>query len=182
MRAQTPYPINNPSPGSIRPLSMAFQRRGYRGFTFVELIFVVTLLAILAAVTLPQFRRSFDSLVLQNFISDFTALAGYAQAKAITNGYKARINFDLPQKRLLAETRVVYQDASGNPAEEWSPDKSKVIPDSVLVDLKEGTGKIVFSPDGTSDQADFEIKGKYGGKYSVSIDPGTGYVNVKQTE
>lgn len=159
---------------------MAFQRCGRRGFTFVELIFVVALLTILAAVTVPQLKKSFDSLVLQNFVSDFTSLAGYAQAKAISNGHEVRVNFDLPQKRLLAETRVVYQDASGNPAEEWSPDKSKVIPDSVFVTLKENEGRIIFYPDGSSNKAEFEIDGKGGKKYSVSVEEGTGYVNVKE--
>ena len=144
---------------------MVFHRRGRRGFTFLELIFVITLMAILAAVTLPQFRRSFDSLVLQNFVSDFTSLAMYAQAKAVSGSSETRVDFDLPQKRILTEDHKV-----------------KAIPDSVLVDLKEGTGKIVFYPDGTSDKADFEIRGKYGGKYSISVDPGTGYVNVKETE
>ena len=161
---------------------MVFHRRGRRGFTFLELIFVITLLTILAAVTLPQFRRSFDSLVLQNFVSDFTSLAMYAQAKAVSGSSKTSVDFDLPQKRLLTEDLIVLQDPSGENVDQWLTGKVKAIPDSVLVDLKEGTGKIVFYPDGTSDSADFEIKGKYGGKYSVLVDPGTGYVNVKQTE
>jgi prepilin-type N-terminal cleavage/methylation domain-containing protein len=161
---------------------MAFQRCGRRGFTFVELIFVITLLTILAAVTVPQFRRSFDSLVLQNFVSDFTSLAMYAQAKAISGGAEASVDFDLPQKRILAEDHLVFQDPYGGNVDQWVSGKVKAIPDSVLVDLKEGTGKVVFYPDGTSDKADFEIRGKYGGKYSISIDPGTGYVNVKETE
>ena len=92
------------------------------------------------------------------------------------------VDFDLPNKCLLTEDGFVSQDPLGENVDQWLTGKVKAIPDSVLVDLKEGTGKIVFYPDGTSDSADFEIKGKYGGKYSVLVDPGTGYVNVKQTE
>jgi len=161
---------------------MVFQRRRRRGFTFIELIFVVTLLAILAAVTVPQFRRSFDSLVLQNFVSDFTSFAMYAQAKAVSGGSETSVDLNLPQKLLLTEDHLKYQDASGGNVDQWVTGKVKAIPDTVSVDLKNGTGKIVFYPDGTSDSADFEINGKYGGKYSVSVDPGTGYVNAKQTE
>ncbi|MDD5072487.1 MAG: prepilin-type N-terminal cleavage/methylation domain-containing protein [Candidatus Omnitrophica bacterium] len=161
---------------------MAFQRRCHRGFTFIELIFIITLLAILAAVAVPQFRRSFDSLVLQNFVSDLTSLAMYAQAKAISGSAEASVDFDLPQKRVLTEDHLVFRDPYGVDVDQWVTGKVKSIPDSVLIDLKEGKAKIVFYPDGTSDRADFEIKGKYGGKYSVSVDPGTGYVNVKQTE
>ena len=161
---------------------MAFHRCRRRGFTFVELIFVITLLTILAAVTVPQFRKSFDSLVLQNFVSDFTSLAMYAQAKAVSGGAETSVDFDLPQKRILIEDRLVLQDSFGGGVDQWVAGKVKVIPDTVSVDLKEGEGKIVFYPDGTSDKADFEITGKYGGKYSISVDPGTGYVNVKQAE
>ncbi len=153
-----------------------------RGFTFIELIFVVTLMAVLAAFTVPQFRRSFDSLVLQNFVSDFSSLAMYAQAKAITGGSETSVDIDLTQKLLLAEDHVKYQDAYGGNVDLWVTGKVKAIPDPVSVDLKAGTGKIVFYPDGTSDSADFNIVGKYGGKYSVTVDPGTGYVNAKKTE
>ncbi|MDD4879629.1 MAG: prepilin-type N-terminal cleavage/methylation domain-containing protein [Candidatus Omnitrophica bacterium] len=161
---------------------MAFQRCGRRGFTFVELIFVVALLTILAAITVPQFRRSFDSLVLRNFVSDFTSLAMYAQAKAVSGSAEASVDFDLPQKRILTEDHLVSRDPYEGNVDQWVTGKVKTIPDSVLVDLKEGKAKIIFYPDGTSDKADFEIKGKYGGKYSVSVDPGTGYVNTKQAE
>ena len=153
-----------------------------RGFTFIELIFVVTLLAILAVVTVPRFRRSFDSLVLQNFVSDFTSYAMYAQAKSVSGGSEVSVDLDPTQRLLLTEDHVKYQDPSGGNVDQWVTGKVKSIPDLVLVDLKASTGKIVFYPDGTSDSADIDIKGKYSGKYSVSVDPGTGYVNAKQTE
>lgn len=161
-------PISRPRRANNRLPSMALQHSGSRGFTqgftFVELIFVVALVTIAAAVAIPQFKRSFDSLVLQNFISDFTAFTGYAQAKAVSGGSEIRVEIDLPQKRLTAA------------------EKERRIPDSVSVDLKGGTGKITFYPDGSSDKEEFEISGRYGKKYSVSVEPGTGYVNVKETQ
>ncbi len=148
----------------------------------MELIFIVALIVIVAAVSIPRFKSSFDSLVLQNFISDFTAFAGYAQAKSVSSGSEVRINIDLPQKRLLTEDRIVSQDDFGQPLEAWAADKERRIPDSVSVDLKASADKVVFYPDGSSDKAEFEISGEYNKKYTVSIEPGTGYVNVKQTE
>lgn len=180
--AETTSPISRPRPVSNRLLSMLLRRAGNRGFTFVELIFIVALIAIVAAVSIPQFKRSFDSLMLQNFISDFTAFAGYAQAKAVSGGSEVRINIDLPQKRLLTEDHIVSQDDSDQSLEAWAAGKERLIPDSVSVDLKGGSGKVTFYPDGTSDKAEFVIGGKYDKKYAVSVEPGTGYVNVKQTE
>ena len=130
----------------------------------MELIFIVALVTIAAAASIPQFKRSFDSLMLQNFISDFTAFAGYAQAKAVSGGSEVRINIDLPQRLLTAG------------------EKQRRIPDSVSVDLKGGAGKVTFYPDGSSDKAEFGISGRYDKKYAVSVEPGTGYVNVKETQ
>lgn len=130
----------------------------------MELIFIVALVTIAAAVSIPQFKRSFDSLMLQNFISDFTAFAGYAQAKAVSGGSEVRINIDLSQRLLTAG------------------EKQRRIPDSVSVDLKGGAGKVTFYPDGSSDRAEFGISGRYDKKYAVSVEPGTGYVNVKETQ
>jgi len=184
--AETISPINRPRPASNRLPSVVFRHAGNRGFTrgftFVELIFIVALIVIVAAVSIPQFKRSFDSLVLQNFISDFTAFAGYAQAKAVSGGSEVRINIDLPQKRLLTEDHIVSQDDSGQPLEAWAAGKERRIPDSVSVDLKGGADKVTFYPDGSSDKAEFGISGRYDKKYTVSVEPGTGYVNVKQTE
>jgi len=161
---------------------MVLRRAGNRGFTFIELIFIVAFIAIVAAALIPQFKRSFDSLVLQNFISDLTAFAGYAQAKAVSSGSEVRINIDLPRKRLLIEDHIVSQDDSDQPLETWAAGKERRIPDSASVDLKGGSGKITFYPDGSSDKAEFGISGKYDKKYAVSIEQGTGYVNVEQTE
>lgn len=148
--------------------SVILRRSGSRdftqGFTFVELVFIVALVVTVAAVSIPQFKRSFDSLVLQNFISDFTAFAGYAQAKAVSGGSEVSINIDLEQRLLTAG------------------EKQRRIPDSVSVDLKGGAGKVTFYPDGSSDKAEFGLGGRYDKKYTVSVEPGTGYVDVKETQ
>lgn len=180
---ETISPISRARPASSSMTLARAGSRGFtRGFTFVELIFIIALITIITAVSIPQFKRSFDSLVLQNFISDFTALAGYAQAKAVSSGSEVRVNLDLPQKRFLIEDRLESQGAYGESEVEWEAGKEKRIPDSVLVDLKESADKIVFYPDGSSDKAEFEVSGRYNKKYLVSVEPGTGCVNVKETE
>jgi len=161
---------------------MIFRAGGHRSFTFIELIFIAVILSILAAVSIPQFRKSFNLLAVQNFISDFTAIAGYAQAKAVNGGSEVRIRLDLPKKLLLTENHFIIQDSYGVTKEEWRIEKVKNIPDSVSIDLKKTGDRIVFYPDGTSDNAQLEISDGYGRKYSVSMEPGTGYVTVKQMQ
>ena len=161
---------------------MSSGRDRHRGFTFIELLLVIGLLSIMVAVSIPQFKRSFDSLILQNFISDFTAFSGYAQAKAINTGSQVRIKFDLPQKRLIAEICLISSDPYGGQLTQWKGDKARTIPEGVTIDQGKTGGIIVFYPDGTSDKADLEIGNGTEKKFSVSIEPGTGYVNIKQAE
>ena len=161
---------------------MVPRRHLRQGFTFLELILVAAVMSILVAVSVPQFRKSFDSLVFQNFISDLTSFAGYAQAKAVTNSSEMRVNIDLQQKRLLLESRMPSGGTLTLGTEEWRIEKTKVIPDSLSVDLKGGSGEIKFYPDGTSDKAEFAVTDRYGIECSVFVEPGTGYVDVKKTE
>lgn len=145
--------------------------RAGTGFTLLELIFVAAILIFIATLAIPQFRKSFNFLGLQNFVSDVVSFARYAQAKAITEGNTNRLVFDVEAKSLKLES------ISG---EEWKLEKFKPMPDFVSVELTDYEEGIKFYPDGTADKATVTIGIPSGKSYVISTESATGYVKVTE--
>lgn len=142
------------------------------GFTLLELIFVAAILIFIATLAIPQFRRSFNFLGLQNFVSDVASFARYAQAKAIMEGKVTRLAFDIDNKYLRIE--------STPDDKKWEAEKSKPIPDFISIDLQGIENGIKFYPDGTADKASINIGIPSGKSYTVSTESATGYVKVEE--
>ncbi len=142
------------------------------GFTLLELIFVVLILVLIATLAIPQFRKSFNYLGLQNFVSDVVSYARYAQAKAIMDGRTKRLFFDIENKRLRLE---------GTPDDKiWQIEKSKSMPDFISIDLRDSEDGIKFYPDGTTDKSSIKIGIPSGKSYTITMEPMTGYVKVEE--
>lgn len=144
--------------------------RGGTGFTLLELIFVVAILVFVVTLATPQFRKSFDFLGLQNFVSDVVSFARYAQAKAIAGGSTNRLVIDVEAKLLKAES------LSG---EQWKLEKSKPIPDFISIESEDYDEGIKFYPDGTADKTTIKIGIPSGKIYTISTESATGYVKVQ---
>ncbi|MFH1779500.1 MAG: hypothetical protein ABH847_05690 [Candidatus Omnitrophota bacterium] len=150
------------------------QRNRNFGFTLLELIFVAAILIFIAALAIPQFRKSFNFLGLQNFVSDVVSFARYAHAKAIMEGSTNRLSFDVENKYMRIE--------STRDDKQWQLDKSKSIPDFIAIDLQGGGGNFKFYSDGTTDEASFKIGIPSGKTYAISIQSATGYVKVEELQ
>lgn len=159
-----------------RPLR---QNRNY-GFTLLELIFVAAILVFIATLAVPQFRKTFDSLQLQNFISDVVSFARYAQSKAITDGTINKLIFNVKEKIFAIETYAGIKTGDEGTKEKWEEIKSKKMPDFVSVDLEDAKDGIKFYPDGTADKATIKINISSGKNYTISVEQATGYVKVEE--
>ncbi len=64
-----------------------------QGFTFIELLIVATIIAILVAMSIPRFRSSYENLRLRSFVSRFERLAQTAHELSMIQGriYKISI-------------------------------------------------------------------------------------------
>lgn len=64
-----------------------------RGFTIIELVMVIIVVSILAAVAVPQFARYYDGIKVRNAAVKIASDIRYAQNFATTTQQRSRVNF-----------------------------------------------------------------------------------------
>ncbi len=69
-------------------------RGSCRGFTFIEIILVVVVLGILAAVSVPAISGSYKNLLAQESAGQAAALMRYAQGRAVTRNRTVQFAFE----------------------------------------------------------------------------------------
>ncbi|MDP3786864.1 MAG: prepilin-type N-terminal cleavage/methylation domain-containing protein [Candidatus Omnitrophota bacterium] len=152
-----------------------------RGFTLLELIFVAVILIIITALTVPQFRGTFDYLQLQNLVSDVVSFARYAQAKAITGAEINRLVFDMEKKSLGIDTYAGVETGDEGAKEIWERIKYRAIPDFISIELQDSRNAVKFYPDGTADKVTMKVNISSGKSFTISIDPLTGYAKAEES-
>ncbi|MBP9854962.1 MAG: prepilin-type N-terminal cleavage/methylation domain-containing protein [Candidatus Omnitrophica bacterium] len=65
-----------------------------RGFTLLELILVMGLLVVLAALTVPNFKKFFEQTKIKNIANNISYLMQYAQSRAVTQNKMMRLTWD----------------------------------------------------------------------------------------
>lgn len=123
--------------------------RSSQGFTFLEIIIVVLILAALIGLSVPRFKNTFLDLQFRQSCSDFVSTLNYARQSAILNRaeYIIRLNAD---EAVYWVERSVEKD--GAPAFEKAPGrfgKANVLPKSVSIACEKDS--ITFYPDGSAD-------------------------------
>ena len=63
------------------------------GFTLIEIILVLLLLAIVSGLTVPNFSKTYQRLELKKAANDIAYLMRYAQSRAIAKGHQIRFEF-----------------------------------------------------------------------------------------
>ena len=65
-------------------MTSPFKSAATNGFTLIEIVLVLVLLTVLAAVSLPNFSGSFRNIILQTSANQIASLMRYAQGRAVT--------------------------------------------------------------------------------------------------
>lgn len=147
-------------------------------FTLVEIILVVLLLSVVAGLTIPNFRKTFQKVQLQNSADHIVYAMRYAQSRAIINSTLVRFEFD--------QNDGCY----------WLVEQSKE-EDDHFVKLFNKMGKvfrmpeginmissnipILFYPDGRIEKRDIKLCSE-GGCLLISTRGQRGHVNVFKVE
>jgi general secretion pathway protein H len=135
------------------------------GFTFVELMVVLAILAAVAALVMPSFSRTIASARLRSAASDVRTSLARGRALAVAAAKERTVAFDLSRGEFGVDNEAV-----------------RLLPGTIRLgavlpgeERKErGNVRVRFFPDGSGDEAEISVTAEDGGTLRVTVDPLTG--------
>lgn len=125
----------------------------WRGFTIIELLLVVVIVAVIAALAAPNFGSTYARIQLRKAADDLAYRMRYAQSYAITRNTLTRLEFD------PSFTRYWLTSKSGEEAAQDTFERltgrlgeSVGIPGDIQVSFAQDDPSLYFYPDGTMDK------------------------------
>ncbi len=153
------------------------------GFTLVELILVVVILATIASIAVPRYAGSLDYMRLRSAALDVAATAEHAQHTAIIEGRRLRL-------RVAEDGGSCVVESYGDDAHEETfrslvytlPDRvtlhSPEFDDSLLAHRK----YVAFHPDGHVDRSFIALSNAAGDAFRVHLASGVGAIRLERTD
>ena len=181
---------------------------GKSGFTLIELMVVLTLIAILTAVMIPEMRGTYEDALLKSVSRELVSACNVANGRAIAGNQRCRIRIDRAHGRYVLEKPVknqrggdLYAPIPGIPGSEGKIDprisiafrKTGVDPssasdpedlsargDDVMLPVRDEA--ITFYPDGTADGLDIKLEDRQGFRLALRINPVTARIRIIEPE
>ncbi|MES9971165.1 MAG: GspH/FimT family pseudopilin [Candidatus Thiodiazotropha sp.] len=151
------------------------KQRFIKGFTLIEVMLTLVVLALLVSLTPPLFQKAFPSLKLKAATRDLAQEIRYIQQTAILTGVPAKISFDLQSHS--------YQSDQVNSGEvRQLPDGLRFVSDNNAASTY-GEALLVFEffPDGSS-SGGVLILDSGGRRFAIAVDWLTSRVQVIDPE
>lgn len=135
------------------------------GFTLVELIVVLAILAGIAALVAPSFSRTLASARLRTAASDVRTTLARGRALAVAAAKERTVAFDLSRGEFGVDNEAVRR-----------------LPDTIRLGAvlpgeerrERGGVRVRFFPDGSGEEAEISVTAEDGGTLRVTVDPLTG--------
>jgi general secretion pathway protein H len=135
------------------------------GFTFVELIVVLVILAAVAALVAPSVSRTIVSARLSSAASDVRTSLARGRALAVAGAEERAVAFDLSRGEFGVDNEAV-----------------RLLPHTIRLGVvlpgedpkEQGDVRVRFFPDGSGDEAEISVTAEDGGTLRVTVDPLTG--------
>jgi prepilin-type N-terminal cleavage/methylation domain-containing protein len=127
-----------------------------RGFSFVELIVVLAVLSLLAAMAIPQFSRWIESTQYRVAAREIASAMRESRSRAIQTNLQHRLELDLAEKRwrILHGNRAASSSPNSwesNVVRDWQPVRGRIqLKANKDCSVTAETVRIVFNPAGTS--------------------------------
>lgn len=163
---------------AILTLTLSRQKQE-RAITFIELLIVIIIIGVLVIVAIPQFRKTFDDYVLENFVKDIYYLCHYLKGSAISQAKIHGLNIDSNKGEIWAtyeETKNQFQELEGRFAKVYT------LPDGVTLSINinpPDKTKIYFYPDGSIDNATLIFENKYEKEISLISQGAMGELKIE---
>jgi prepilin-type N-terminal cleavage/methylation domain-containing protein len=157
-------------PDATRGAGSAFSLPDDAGFTFLELLTVLALMALLLGLVAPTFYRSWERERVRGSLRDLGSVLRLARSIAVTERVQTRVYVDLGQGRYWLEGKG---RAGRLPAGTRVAQASLVWPER-----GRELGYIAFYADGASSGARLALEGPGGRSYMVQVDNITGKVTL----
>lgn len=126
-------------------------RKCHHGFTLLEILLVVVIVAIVVSIATPQFRKSLTTIQLANTTQDIATLMRFLRAKASTEKINCQLKFD------IAGGEYFSQQVSGGKIVRFG--SSRPIPQGI--NITSTVNPVKFYSDGSIDKVTIYLfKGK----------------------
>ena len=148
------------------------------GFTFIEMIVVMTALAILTAVIVPVYGNSISAMKARSARGDFVAVLLFAQELAVRESREIRVCLDQDEGAYWLEGWVsgFGEDKQFEPVVDGAQSGVRQFPESIEVarvrareDRKRDIHFIACFPSGACDRAQLTLKREERGEADISI-------------
>jgi prepilin-type N-terminal cleavage/methylation domain-containing protein len=149
-------------------------------FTFIELLIVITITAILAGMAVPNIKKSIDNFELDNFVKDIYYLCLYLKESAISQGTSFCLTIAKDQEPV--RFYATYKNENGQwQAVEGKFAKAYKLPKAIAIASIEPCDKtsIYFYPDGSIDTISIGFKNNLKRQVSLIIKWATGTIQIK---
>ncbi len=147
-----------------------------RGFTFLELIFVILIIAVLTGVSMPMFKNTFLNMQMSQISSDLAEALNYARQSAILNRneYRVRLNADggdfWIEYKTFQDNKIKFEKLEGKFGRIYNLPKG--------VSMTSDKDALAFYPNGRADIATIVIKNDKTMR-TFTTEGTTGYVKIK---
>ena len=172
--------------------------KSLRAFTLIEMVVVVVLIAVMAAMIIPEMKGSFDDALLRSTSRDLINVFDLASSRAVSLNQSFRVELDTQSGRYFVEREirggaqdnyVPLKDVSGaegrldsriavemSPPDEASPDNP---PDNSATEPVSPSA-ISFYPDGTADAMEIRLRDQAGFQMVLRLNPITARVHLSE--
>lgn len=150
-------------------------------FTFVELMLVAILIGVLATLSVPMFRRTFQDLQLGNTSQNMATLCRYANQKAIIERSVYRLNLE-PRRGKFWLTQCALGPSSGEDFKRLGGRLGKVYSVPAGITLECQVKNIAFYPDGSADKASIQLTNLNKKSLVLTTEKSRGYIKVIEAD
>ncbi|MBI4436824.1 MAG: GspH/FimT family pseudopilin [Candidatus Omnitrophica bacterium] len=156
------------------PLEM----KSLTGFTFIEIMMVIVILAIFVSLTTPRFRTTYLDLELSNHARRLAKLLNYAQERAVIEGKTYRLQVDLIEKRYWLTTESAVEEEGKFERLAGRYGRTTQLPFGISLEFEKE--EIFFYPDGSSDPFTLSLRNEEGKQLMLKDGKPFGYVRVEE--